>query len=116
MHRIDPPVHPGEYLREEYLLLLQLTPQALAEALTLPRTYIERLVREETPIVADSALRLGRYFGTSPEFWMNLQTAYDLAVAATAIGSALEDIEPPYVSTEEDLQWLNDRPRGRELI
>ncbi|MFK8250555.1 HigA family addiction module antitoxin [Ancylobacter terrae] len=77
-----PAVHPGEILREEFLRPLSLTAYALAKALHVPRTRIERLAREETPVTADTALRLGRYFGTGPEFWMNLQTAFDLATAA----------------------------------
>jgi addiction module HigA family antidote len=68
-----PPLHPGEILREEFLLPMQLTPYALAQACGVPRTRIERLAREETPVTADTALRLARYFGTSAEFWMNLQ-------------------------------------------
>ena len=61
-------IHPGEILREEFLAELDLTPYALARALGVPRTRIERIVREETPVTTDTALRLGRYFGTSAEF------------------------------------------------
>jgi addiction module HigA family antidote len=74
-----PPIHPGEILREEFLVPLGLKPYSLAKALHVPRTRIERLAREEVPVTADTALRLGLYFGTGPEFWMNLQTACDLA-------------------------------------
>jgi len=77
-----PPVHPGEILQEEFLSPLGLTAYAVARACRVPRTRIERLARGETPITADTALRLGRYFDTGPEFWMNLQSAYDLTVAA----------------------------------
>ena len=77
--RIDPPIHPGEILREEFLAPLRLAPYSLAKALGIPRTRIERIVREETPVTPDTALRLGRYFKMTPEFWMNLQTSYDLA-------------------------------------
>ena len=76
-----PPVHPGEILREEFMLPFGLSGYALAKACRVPRTRIERLAREETPVTADTALRLGRYFGTGPEFWMNLQIAFDLATA-----------------------------------
>ena len=79
-----PPVHPGEILREEFLRPLGLTPYAVARSCHVPRTRIERLSRCETPITADTALRLGRYFDTGPEFWMNLQTGHDLAVSASA--------------------------------
>jgi len=74
------PVHPGEILREEFLVPLKLTPYAVAAALNVPRTRIERIAREEKPVTADTALRLARYFGTSERFWMNLQTRYDLEV------------------------------------
>jgi antitoxin HigA-1 len=78
MIRVTPPIHPGEILREEYLKPIGLAAYSLAKALGVPRTRIERLAREETPVTPDTALRLARYFATSPEFWMNLQTAYDL--------------------------------------
>ena len=77
-----PPVHPGEVLQNEFLEPLGLTPYALASACQIPRTRIERLAREETRVTADTALRLGHYFGTTPQFWMNLQANYDLAVAS----------------------------------
>jgi addiction module HigA family antidote len=89
-----PPVHPGEVLRQEFLEPLALTPYALAMAVNVPRTRIERLARCETAVTADTALRMARYFGTSPEFWMNLQTTFDLTRAVTATGSAIEAIEP----------------------
>jgi antitoxin HigA-1 len=88
-----PPVHPGEILREEFLAPLDLTPYALAAACRVPRTRIERLARQETPITADTALRLGRYFGTGPEFWLNLQSLYDLAIAAKEAPD-IEHIQP----------------------
>ncbi|AWK86330.1 addiction module antidote protein, HigA family [Azospirillum thermophilum] len=80
----NPPVHPGEILREEFLVPLNLTAYAVARDCHVPRTRIERLSRCEGPVTADTALRLGRYFGTGPEFWMNLQSLYDLAMAAQA--------------------------------
>ena len=67
------PVHPGEVLREEFLVPMKLTPYAVARAIGVPRTRIERLAREETPVTADTALRLARFFDTSPAFWMNMQ-------------------------------------------
>jgi addiction module HigA family antidote len=72
------PVHPGEVLREEFLKPLGLTAYAVAAALKVPRTRIERLAREETPVTADTALRLGKFFKTSAAFWMNMQAQYDL--------------------------------------
>jgi addiction module HigA family antidote len=82
-------IHPGEILREEFMAPLGLTGYALAKHCHVPRTRIERLVNEETAVTADTALRLGRYFGTGPEFWMNLQTAYDLATANYAVLKAI---------------------------
>jgi addiction module HigA family antidote len=89
-----PPVHPGEILREEFLLPMALTPYAVAQACAVPRTRIERLAREETPITADTALRLGKYFGTTPTFWMNLQIQYDLEVAEDATAADIKRIKP----------------------
>lgn len=84
-----PPLHAGEVLREEFLLPLKLSPYALAKALGVPRTRVERLVREETALTADTALRLSRYFGTTAEFWMNLQAAYELETAKQSLASKL---------------------------
>src|SRR5690606_18113925 len=78
MARRLPPIHPGEVLREEFLVPLQLTPYAVARACGVPRTRIERLAREETPVTADTALRLARYFDTTPELWMGMQALKDL--------------------------------------
>ena len=88
-----PPIHPGEILREEYLHPLGLTPYALAKKLRVPRTRIERLSREETPVTTDTALRLAKFFGTTPQFWMNMQAAYDLAIGAEAIEDEIAAIE-----------------------
>jgi addiction module HigA family antidote len=90
-HRL-PPLHAGEVLREEFLAPLKLSPYAIAKALGIPRTRIERLVREETALTADTALRLSRYFGTTAEFWMNLQTSYELECAKRALASKLAKI------------------------
>lgn len=72
-------IHPGEILREEYLAPLGIKPYTLAKKLHVPRTRIERLVAEHTPVTPDTALRLAKFFNTTPQFWMNMQTAYDLA-------------------------------------
>jgi addiction module HigA family antidote len=88
------PVHPGEILREEFLVPLSLSPYALASACHVPRTRIERLVREETPVTPDTALRLARYFGGSAEFWLGIQARYDLEVARCALQAEIEAIEP----------------------
>ena len=88
------PMHPGEVLREEFLLPLGLSPGALAKACSVPRTRIERLANEETGVTADTALRLSKAFGTSPELWLNLQTDYDIQVAKRQIAKDLAKIEP----------------------
>ncbi len=88
------PVHPGEILREEFLQPLGLTPYGLGAALHVPRTRIKRLVRGETSLTADTALRLARYFGTTPDFWLRLQTAHDLRVEERRIAAELERIAP----------------------
>ncbi|MFN0113092.1 MAG: HigA family addiction module antitoxin, partial [Paracoccaceae bacterium] len=77
----NPPIHPGEILRTEFMEPLGLTPGKVARAIGVPRTRIERLVRERTALTADTAARLGRYLGTGPEFWMNLRTSHDASVA-----------------------------------
>lgn len=89
-----PPIHPGEVLREEFLVPMKLTPYALAQACGVPRTRIERLAREETPVTADTALRLARYFATTAEFWMGMQAQYDLERAEDAAAAALRRIKP----------------------
>ncbi len=86
------PVHPGEILREEYLKELRLTPYAVAAAIGVPRTRIERLAREETPVTADTALRLGKFFKTTPAFWMNMQAQYDLEMAADKLAPEIKKI------------------------
>jgi addiction module HigA family antidote len=74
-------VHPGKVLREEFLVPLGLSAYAVAAAINVPRTRVERVAREEATVTADTALRLGRYFGTTAAFWMNMQVQYDLEVA-----------------------------------
>ncbi len=88
---------PGEVLREEFMKPLGLSANALALALRVPATRIGDILRTEKPraVSADTALRLGRYFGTSPEFWLNLQSAYDLSRTLAELGPAIErDVHP----------------------
>jgi antitoxin HigA-1 len=73
--------HPGEVLREEYLVPLGMSARALAKALGVPANRITEIMRGDRDISADTAIRLGRYFGTDPRFWLNLQAAHDLSVA-----------------------------------
>jgi addiction module HigA family antidote len=73
--------HPGEILREEFLAPLGMSARALAAALGVPANRISDILRERRDISADTAIRLGRYFGTDAHFWINLQTAHDLSKA-----------------------------------
>jgi addiction module HigA family antidote len=87
-----PPVHPGEVLREDFLRPMNLSPYEVARAVGVPRTRIERLANEQTAVTADTALRLARYFGTSPAFWMGMQAQYDLERAQDEMGAELPKI------------------------
>ncbi len=75
------PLHPGEVLREDYLIPLGLTASALAKALNVPAPRINDIVREKRGLSADTAMRLARYFGGDARSWLNLQAAYDLRVS-----------------------------------
>ena len=75
--KIMPPIHPGETLREDFLKPLGLTANRLAMELLVPVTRINDIARGRRAITADTALRLARYFGTTPQFWMNLQANYE---------------------------------------
>jgi addiction module HigA family antidote len=88
-----PPLHPGEVLREEFLVPLDLSPGALAKAMGVPRTRVERIAAESTGVTADTALRLSKALGTSPQLWLNLQNRYDVETAQRAIGKQLAKIE-----------------------
>jgi len=82
--------HPGEVLREEFMEPLGLSAHALTMALRVPATRIGEIVKERRGVSADTALRLGRYFGTTPEFWLNLQQAYDLSLARNQAGDSID--------------------------
>lgn len=76
--------HPGEVLKEDYLVPLGMSARALAAELGVPPNRVSDILRGERDVTADTALRLARYFGTDPRFWLNLQTAHDLSKAAAA--------------------------------
>lgn len=80
------PIHPGEILREEFLEASALSANALARALRVPPNRITAIVKETRGVTADTALRLARYFGTTPELWLNLQKTYELRVAEVEVG------------------------------
>lgn len=87
------PMHPGEILREEFLVPLELSAGGLAKICGLPRTRLERIANEQTGISADTALRLAKALGTSAQLWLNLQTDYDIQIAARNLGKTLDRIE-----------------------
>jgi addiction module HigA family antidote len=86
------PCHPGEILRHEFLDPLGVSPIGLARAIGVPRTRIERIVKEQTSVTPDTALRLSKALGTTPEFWMNLQASFDMAAARKSVD--LSGIDP----------------------
>ena len=88
-----PPVHPGEILREEFMVPLNLSANALAKALGLTTARVNDIARERRGITADTALRLSRALGTSEAFWMGLQADYDLEEARNTLGASLAAIE-----------------------
>jgi addiction module HigA family antidote len=91
-----PPIHPGETLREDFLKPLGLSVNRLATELFVPATRINDIVRARRSITADTALRLARYFGTTPQFWMNLQSNYDLEAAEDARGAEISGRVRPH--------------------
>jgi len=86
------PIHPGEILVEEFLKPHGLSAYGAARRMHVPRTRIERLARGETPVTVDTALRLGRLFGTTAQFWLSLQNAYDLELETPADIAAIQPI------------------------
>ena len=93
------PIHPGEILREEYLVPLGVTANALSIELRVPAPRINDLVRERRGVSPDTALRLARFFNTTPQFWLNLQTSFDLKQAEIAVGQKIEnEIHPMKVA------------------
>lgn len=87
------PIHPGEILREEFLMPIGLSPHALAVRLQVSAPRINDIVRERRGVTADTALRLSRFFGVSAEFWMGLQADYDMAIARRDLSSELDRIQ-----------------------
>jgi addiction module HigA family antidote len=93
------PIHPGEILREEFLVPLGLSMNKLSLDLRVPVTRIGEIVHERRGITPDTALRLARYFNTSARFWLNLQAAYDLEVAEDELADSIErEVRPASVA------------------
>lgn len=89
-----PPTHPGEMLIEEFLKPMQITQQALAQAIGVPYQRVNELVNQKRGITPSTALRLSKFFGNSPDFWLNLQNAWEVYHAQTAEAEQLEKIQP----------------------
>ena len=94
--KVIPPIHPGDTLREDFLKPLSLSASRLAMELLVPVTRINDIVRGKRAITADTALRLSRYFGTTPQFWMNLQANYELEMAQDVRGPEIADRIRPH--------------------
>ena len=92
------PIHPGEQLREEFMKPLGLTAYRLAKDLGVPVTRVQAIVAERRGISGDTALRLARYFGTTPELWLNMQRDWELETAAEALGARLVQEVAPRVA------------------
>lgn len=98
MAKLLEPIHPGEILREEYLIPLEISINRLARDIGVPPGRISEIVNGKRGITADTALRLGRYFKVSPEVWMGLQTEFDLRVARRAVGKEIERQVRPHAA------------------
>jgi addiction module HigA family antidote len=96
MSLLKEPMHPGEVLKELYLDPLDMGAIAFARRLDVPRTRIERLVKGVTSVTPDTALRLARAFNTTPAYWMNMQTNYDMSVASKVVD--VSGIEPLFAT------------------
>jgi len=92
------PVHPGEILREDFLVPLGMSVNALAQALRVPATRLHEIVKERRAVTPDTALRLARYFGGDAQSWMNLQASYDLKVVQRGAGASIEQEIRPRVA------------------
>ncbi len=90
-----PPVHPGDVLKEDFLKPAGISQYALAKALGVPQIRISQIVNGKRAITPDTALRLARHFGTTPEFWLGMQMQYDLEVARERVGDIIrQEVKP----------------------
>ena len=94
-----PPVHPGEILLEEFLKPMRISQYRLAKSIHVPARRINEIVLEKRGITADTALRLSRFFGNSAQFWMNLQTRYELESARELSASSIDREVRPHAAT-----------------
>lgn len=89
-----PPVHPGEILAEEFLAPLGMSARALANEIKVTPARVSDIIAGRRGVTADTALRLARYFGTTAQLWLNLQSGFDLETAASEIADAIQEIHP----------------------
>lgn len=108
-----PPVHPGEVLLEEFLKPLEISQYRLAKSMSVPPRRVNEIVLGKRSVSADTALRLGRYFGTSEQFWLNLQSEYDLDVEKDRLGLRLESEVVQLVPPEETKRKVSAIRRSR---
>lgn len=92
--KLYPPIHPGEVLMEDFIEGLGITQNKLAVSIGVPPRRINEIVHGKRAITADTALRLGQYFGMDPQFWLNLQTRYDLELAQDRVAEQIAAIAP----------------------
>jgi addiction module HigA family antidote len=104
------PVHPGEILREDYLVPLGLSATALAKALNVPSQRVNEIVRERRGVTADTAMRLARYFGGDARSWLNLQSAYDLRVAEIRNAKRIKREIAPAAAKDSDEREIDAAP------
>ena len=93
-----PPIHPGEILRDEFLVPMDISVYRLAKALKVSRPRLNEIVLGRRAVTTDTALRLGRYFGTTPEFWLALQTRYDLDASVATLRPVIEREVRPHAA------------------
>lgn len=96
--KLYPPIHPGEILMEDFLEGLGITQNKLAVSIGVPPRRINEIVHGKRAITADTALRLGRFFGVEPQFWLNLQSRYDLEIAEDKVATEIAAIQPLHVA------------------
>lgn len=92
--KLYPPIHPGEILMEEFIEPFGITQHKLSVAIGVPPRRINEIVHGKRAVTADTALRLGKYFGIDPQFWLNLQSRYDLELAEDTVADEIEAIRP----------------------
>lgn len=94
------PVHPGDVLREDFLKPLQMSANRLALSLGVPATRMGEIINGRRAVTSDTALRLARFFGTTPEFWMNMQAGYELEIAKDKLSAEIERTVRPLSQNE----------------